>query len=217
MWEARSARRPERLCETTGVAADKLLYRIPKLNRATLSHLAPNPHPRPLSQKGEGRVHLIFCSLSSWERVPKGRVRVAHWQCVTYFSSLQLRNLGLLIFVNYSDAVPLTRPPRPPSIGPPSPPMGARVGSQGRICHSITQSSLVASFVALSVEKAQAVAQVATRILFSLSWWPRWTLSEPRKFCQASPYQARSYQQDQAVRFWGGRGGSSWNATAVLA
>src|SRR5439155_13002203 len=71
----------------------------------------PSP-PAPLP-KGEGRVHLIFCSLSSWERVPKGRVRVAHWQCVTYFSSLQLRNLGLLIFVNYSDTVPLTRPPRP--------------------------------------------------------------------------------------------------------
>ena len=46
--------------------------------------------------KGEGRVHLIFCSLSSWERVPKGRVRVAHWQCVTYFSSLQLRKFGFI-------------------------------------------------------------------------------------------------------------------------
>src|SRR3989442_6594580 len=64
----------------------------------------PSP-PAPLP-KGEGRVHLIFCSLSSSERVPKGRVRGAHSQCVTYSSSVQLRNLGLMVLFTLLEALP---------------------------------------------------------------------------------------------------------------
>ncbi|PYV45548.1 MAG: hypothetical protein DMG06_01965 [Acidobacteria bacterium] len=55
----------------------------------------PSP-PAPLP-KGEGRVHLIFGSLSSWDLMGEGAQRAGEggsFAVQDIFPSLQLRNLG---------------------------------------------------------------------------------------------------------------------------
>src|SRR5439155_23291998 len=58
---------PKPACRVAKPGQDHLI-RIPKLNRATLSPLAANPHPRPLSQRARGECVELFGALSSWER-----------------------------------------------------------------------------------------------------------------------------------------------------